>query len=200
MESCARLMGLFPEYAEGELSNQESGRVSAHIGECASCQLRVKRHREILTALDRLPQVVPPDDFRGSVMIRVAGDPLPGPAFRRSHLRLVKAVAWIALAGVAGAAGKMGEALIGRDFPGVTGPLLDPALFADQLQNMGRLAFSLLMEIATRAQVPGFFLAPHNPFAWGGLLSLLLLSGLAAAAVGVGVVATARVLLGHRGN
>jgi Putative zinc-finger len=200
MESCARLLELFPEYAEGELSPQESGRVSIHIGECASCQLRVRRHRDLLTALHSLPQVVPPDHFRQSTMSRVAEAPLPGRAFRRGHLRLVKAVIWFGLAGAAGGAGRLGAILFGRDFPGRAGLLPDPSFLADQLQNMGRLALSLLMEIATRTQVPGFFLAPHNLFTWGGLLSLLLLSGLAAAAVGVGVFATARVLLSRSGD
>jgi hypothetical protein len=199
MESCARVIDLFPDYAEGELPPLEAGRVANHLQECSPCCLRVERHREILSALDRLPQVIPPDHFRRALMALVAASPLPPPVARRSHLRLVKVVAWIGLAGAASAAGTTGAWLLGRSFAARPG-LLEPSFYLDQIQEVGKLAYSLLLAIATRAELPGLFLAPHNLFAWGGVLTTLLLSGLAAAAVGVGVLATARVLLGHRGR
>jgi anti-sigma factor RsiW len=197
MESCARVIGMFPEYAEGELSPPESGRVSSHLEKCGACALRVKRHKDIVEALDRLPQVVPPDCFRTSVMSRVIAAPLRRPARRPCHLRLVKALFWLTLAGAGGSAAGAGACLWGRDFAGRT-HLLDPSFYADWAGSLGRFAFSLLLDIATRAGAPGVFSAPHNPFAWGGLLSALLLSGLVAGAVGLGVLATARVLLGSR--
>lgn len=199
MESCARVIGMFPEYAEGELPPLDSGRVSSHLEKCGACALRVKRHREILAALDRLPQVIPPDCFRASVMSRVIAAPLPLPSRRPRHLHLVKALFWATLACAGGSAAGAGACLWGRDFVGGA-PLLDPSFYADWVGNLGRLAFSFLLDIATRAELPGVLSSPHNPFAWGGLLSVLLLSGLAAGAVGLGVLATARVLLGNRGR
>jgi len=199
MESCARVIAMFPEYAEGELPPHESGRVSSHLERCGACALRVERHRNVLAALDRLPQVVPPDCFRASVMNRVNAAPLRLSTSRPHHLRLVKAVFWTALACAGGGAGLARACFRGRDFMGKTA-LLDPSLFADRFENLGRTAFSFLLEIATRTAVPGVLPFPHNPFAWGGLLSALVLSGLVAGAVGLGVLATARVLLGHRGR
>jgi predicted anti-sigma-YlaC factor YlaD len=197
MESCAKVIEWFPEYAEGELPPLESGRVSSHLDECGSCAKRVERHREMLKALDRLPQIIPPALFLDSVMSRVTAAPLAGRASRRHHLRLVKAMLWLSMAGVGGALGAASAWLLGRDFAARTG-LLEPSVYVDRIESVGRLAFSFLLEIATRAEIPGLFLSPHNPFAWGGLLTTLLLSGLAAAAVGVGVLATARALLNHR--
>lgn len=190
---------MFPEYAEGELPPLDSGRVSSHLEKCGACALRVKRHREILAALDRLPQVIPPECFRASVMSRVIAAPLPLPSRRPRHLHLVKALFWATLACAGGSAAGAGACLWGRDFVGGA-PLLDPSFYADWVGNLGRLAFSFLLDIATRAELPGVLSSPHNPFAWGGLLSVLLLSGLAAGAVGLGVLATARVLLGNRGR
>jgi hypothetical protein len=199
MESCARVIGMFPEYAEGELPPLDSGRVSSHLEKCGACALRVKHHRNVLAALDRLPQVISPDSFRASVMSRVIAAPLRLPSRRPRHLHLVKALFWVTLACAGGAAAGAGACLWGRDFAGRTG-LLDPSFYADWVGSLGRLAFSLLLDIATRAEVPGVLSSPHSPFAWGGFLSALLLSGLAAGAVGLGVLATARVLLGNRGR
>jgi hypothetical protein len=199
MESCARVIDLFPEFAEGELPPLEAGRVSVHLTHCAPCSHRVERHREILSALEGLPQVIPPDLFLDSVMARVAAAPLPVPAARRSHLRLVRTVVWICMAAAAGASTAGGACLLGRDFAARTG-LLEPSFYLDQAQGVGKLAYSLLLAIATRAELPGLFFSPHSLFALGGILSTLLVSGLAAAALGVGVLATARALLTHRGR
>ena len=190
---------MFPEYAEGELPPLESGRVSSHLEKCGACALRVKRHRDILAALDRLPRVVPPGGFRASVMDRVNAAPLRPSSHRPRHLVLVKALFWATLASAGGSAAGAGACLWGRDFSRGT-RLLDPSFYADWVGNLGHLAFSLLLDIATRAEIPGVLSSPRNLFAWGGLLSALLLSGLAAGAVGLGVLATARVLLGNRGR
>jgi anti-sigma factor RsiW len=199
MESCARVVGMFPDYADGGLSSPESGRVASHLEVCAPCARRVARQREILTALDHLPQVMPPDRLREAIMSRVAAAPLRVPGIRRSHLRLVKVLFWMTLASAAGAAAAGGSFLLGRDFAGRTG-LLEPAVYADWIESFGRLAFSFLMDIATRAQIPNLFSSTHNPFAWGGVLTSLLATGFAIAAIGVGVLATARVLIGFRGR
>ena len=199
MESCARVISMFPEYAEGELPPVESGRVSSHLEKCGACTLRVERQRTLLAALETLPQVVPPGSLRDSVMARVMAAPLRVPSRRPRHLRLVRTVFYAALACAAGSAGLAGALLRGRDFAG-KGLLLDPSLYADWAESLGRIAFSFLMDIATRAALPGVLPAAHSPIAWGGLVSVLILTGLAAGAVGLGVLATARVLLGPRGR
>ena len=197
MESCARVISMFPEYADGELPPTESGRVSSHLERCGACARRVERQRNVIAALEALPQVVPPGTFRDSVMARVMAAPLRAPSPRPQHLRLVRTVLYAALAFAAGSAGIAGAFLRGRDLAG-TGRLLDPSLYAEWAESLGRVAFSFLLDIATRAALPGALPAPHSPVAWGGLVSVLIFTGLAAGAVGLGVLATARVLLGPR--
>ncbi len=199
MESCARVIRLFPEYAEGELAPLDRERVAVHIRHCGPCTLRVRRHREILSALEQLPQVVPPDHFRESIMAQVIADPLPRSHSRRSHLRLVRGIFWAAVAWTSGAAGLGLARLLGKGFAGRI-QLLDPSVYAEWIESLGRFVFSLLQEITTRSRVAGTLVAPHGLFAWGGLLPTLLATALAAGMVGLGLLATARVLLGNRGR
>ena len=199
MESCARVIAMFPGYAEGELPPRDSGRVSAHLEGCGACAARVRRHQDLLAALDGLPQVVPPDGFRASVMNRVMAAPLRASHPRPRHLRLVKAVFWAVLACAAGSAGLAGACLRCRGFMGKIA-FLDPSLCTERVEGAGRAAFSFLVGITTRAAVPGALPSPHSSFAWGGFLSALVLSALIAGALGLGVLATARVLLSDRGR
>ncbi len=199
MESCARVIRLFPEYAEGDLAPLDRDRVALHLRQCGPCTLRVKRHREFLSALEQLPQVVPPDHFHESIMAQVAADPLPRPHSRGSHLRLIKGAFWVSLAWTSGAAGVAGARLLRNGFAGRIQPL-DPSVYAEWIESLGRFVFSFLLEITTRARVAGVLSSPHGLFAWGGLLSTLLATVLAAGMVGLGLLATARVLLGNRGR
>jgi hypothetical protein len=150
----------------------------------------------IVAALDHLPQVATPDHLRESVMARIAADPLPSPAFRRSQLRLVRTLFWIILGGIGGATGFAGARLLGREFAQRT-VFLDPSFYGEWVENAGRVAFSFLVEIATRAQITGALSSPRGALAWGGAVSSLLFAGLVAGAVGVGLLATARLLLTH---
>ena len=195
MESCARVMPLVPQYAEGELSTPEASRVASHLECCGSCMVRVRRHRELLTALDRLPQVVPPSSFRSAVMSRVRAAAPPARANRPRHLRLVKALFWTSLAGAGGSASGTAVLLWGRDVAGRTA-LFDPNFFVEWIGSFGRFALSLLLEIATRSEVPGPLLTSHTALISGSFLTALFLAALAAGALGVGFLATVRALLG----
>jgi anti-sigma factor RsiW len=195
MESCARVMPLVPQYAEGELSTPEASRVASHLECCGPCMVRVRLHRELLSALDRLPQVIPPSSFRATVMSRVLAAAPPARAARPRHLRLVKALFWTSLAGAGGSATGTAVLFLGRDVAGRTA-LFDPNFFVEWLGSFSRFALSLLLEIATRSEIPGPWLPSHTALISGSFLTALSLAALAAGALGVGFFATLRALLG----
>jgi len=195
MESCARVIGMFQDYVEGELPPGDRGRVAGHLEGCEFCRKRVHADRCLFQVLDRLPQIVPPAHFRSSVMTRVLSSPLPVSSKRGRHLRLVRALFWVTLAAATGSAGGAGAFLLAQNAWTRTG-VLDPALFADWVGALGRVAFSFLLDMATRSQIPTFLPSPRTPLGWGGITATLLFLGCAAGVAGVGILATARALLG----
>jgi hypothetical protein len=128
-------------------------------------------------------------------MSRVLAASPPARADRPRHLRLVKALFWTALAGAGGSTAGTAVLLWGRDVAGRTA-LFDPNFFVEWIGSFSRFALSLLLEIATRSEVPGPLLPSHTALVSGGFLTALLLAALAAGALGVGFLATVRALLG----
>jgi hypothetical protein len=79
-------------------------------------------------------------------------------------------------------------------------PLTDLGSYWGWIAEVGRVVFSLLVQIRNVWELPGLVPTLHNPFGWGVMgPALLLLAGLAGA-FGVVVLATARVLLDQNGR
>lgn len=194
MESCARLVGMLQEFTEGVMASEGARRVSAHLEVCAACRKRARVCGEIVDALERLPQISPAPEFRSRVMARVMASPLPiASAGRRSRLRLVHRLVGAAVA-LASAAGATGSYLVSRSSWSGFGRL-EPGLYQEALESLGRVAFSFLLEIVTRAELPVLFTSHQSPSGWGLAAVLLLALGCAAAAIGLGIFATARSIL-----
>ena len=50
MESCARVVGILPEFLEGEVLASGSAVVGAHLRVCGACQRRAEGHLRTLEA------------------------------------------------------------------------------------------------------------------------------------------------------
>ena len=199
MESCARVVGLLPEFLEGDLPAGGPESVGAHLRACSACQKRAEGHLRTLEALDSLPQVVPPRELRLAVMREVRKHPLPLAAARdrRRHLRLVKSLFWAALvAGAALASGAtalaLGRASLGR------ASLADPSLLTEWMVALGQTAFAWALSIATRADFPSPFSLPRGFPLWTGAVSWFVLLVATFVATGFGIFATARAVFRPR--
>ncbi|HEU5181079.1 MAG TPA: zf-HC2 domain-containing protein [Candidatus Polarisedimenticolia bacterium] len=190
MESCARLVTLLPEFAEESLPHHETSRVRLHLDACEACRRRVVGHHRTLAALESLPQVVPPETLRHSVMERVRRDPLRKMG-SRDHLRLVKVLFGIGIGLFAASVG-FGAALISRT-SWISGSFAEPSLLTDWMITLGQAAFSLLAGIATGSEIPPLA-TPRGLLAWHGLWTVLLTVMLTAMAAGFGALATVRLL------
>ncbi len=197
MESCARVTGLLPEFVEGEMTLSDSGRVGNHLHACGACRRRAEGHRRTLEALDSLPQVVPPSELRLQVMRQVRRSPLAVGRKRVPHLRLVKAfflAAFVAMASLTSGAGALflARASLGRT------SLADPTLLTEWLIALGQLAFSLVLNVATRAEIPSLFSTPRGLTSWGGSSGWIIVLGATCVAMACGILATARVVFRQR--
>ena len=191
MESCARLVTLLPEFAEESLPYEETSRVRLHLDACEACRRRVVGHHRTLYALESLPQVVPPEGLRHSVMERVRREPLRPMGRSRDHLRLVKVLFGVGIGLFAASVG-FGAALISRA-SWVSGSFTEPALLTDWMITLGQAAFSFLAGIATGAEIPALA-TPRGLLAWHGTWTGVLAVLLTAMAAGFGALATVRLL------
>jgi putative zinc finger protein len=196
MESCARVAARLPEYVADELTRATEGRLAEHLTDCADCRKRAAGHLFVLDALRTLPQVAPPVDLRGAVMQRILSNPLPSPGrASRGRLRIVRTLLWTTPLMLLGAVGGAGAALVfgrGWDRPGV----LDPTILPDWVENLGRLAFSFLLDVATRTELPFLPSSPSTSIPWQGLALLVALALAVLGLAGLGLLMTARVLAG----
>jgi anti-sigma factor RsiW len=197
MESCARVTGLLPEFVEGDILPDDSGRVGDHLRLCGACRRRAEGHRRTLEALESLPQVVPPSDLRLHVMRQVLSNPLPLERSRSRHLRLVKAFIWAAFLGFASLTSGAGALLLARASLGKTS-LADPTLLTEWLIALGQLAFSLVLSVATRAETPSFFATPRSFTSWGSASGWFLVLGATCIAMAFVIFATARAVFRPR--
>lgn len=196
-DSCTLVMARLPDYVEGLMSADREWRISRHLAACTSCRRRVKTQRRLMKALGEMPRVRVPVDFRSSVMRRVVEAPLPVlvPP-HRSHLKLVHLLIWTLAAVASGALGA-GVRILARGHWNLPS-LLDPVLLIERIGGLGRLALTLMLEVFSRSQLPSLMPSLHIPFASAGLAALitaLIAVGLAAGALGLGVLATARSFL-----
>ena len=196
MESCARVHDLLADFADQELSAATSDRVAGHLVSCAPCRRRVDGHRRVLHALEALPQVVPSPELRTAVLRRILADPLPA-AGRRGDLRLVKAVLWAAPVGAAATGAGAGALLLARATLGRSS-LADPTLMTEWLIAAGQMAFSFLLGVATRAEIPALFSAPRGLAIGQETSGWLFATGATLLLTAFGVVATARAFLRSR--
>jgi len=197
MESCARVTGLLPEFVEGEIPLDDSCRVGDHLRVCGSCRRRAEGHRRTLEALDSLPQVVPPSDLRMLVMRQVRKNPLAVGRKPVRHLRLVKAFFWAVFVSMASLTSGAGALLLARASLG-RASLTEPTLLTDWLITLGQLAFSLVMSVATHAEIPTFFSAPKSLASWGAVSGWIIVLGASCVAMALGLIATARVVFRPR--
>jgi len=197
MESCARVTVLLPEFIEGETPLDDSSRVGDHLRVCGACRRRAEGHRKTLEALDSLPQVVPPSDLRLLVMRQVRKNPLPVGHKPVRHLRLVKAVFWAAFVGMASLTSGAGALLVARASLGKTS-LADPSLLPEWLIALGQFAFSLVLSVATRAELPSLFSTPRGLASWGSISAWVVFLGISGVAMALGILATARVVFRPR--
>ena len=197
MESCARVIEMLPEYVEEELPRETSARIGVHLLSCGACRRRVEGHRRTLEALESLPQVIPPPDLRLAVMQQVRDHPLPAARGTRGHLRLVRAFCWTALLVLAGTASSAGALLLAGASWGRTS-LTDPILLTEWLVALGQMAFSFLLNMATRTGAP--LLLPSYPsfLAWQGGLGWMLATVAMCLVMGFGILATARAVFRPR--
>lgn len=191
MESCARLVALLPEFAEESLPYEATSRVRLHLDACEACRRRVVGHHRTLHALESLPQVVPPEGLRLSVMERVRREPLRPMGRSRDHLRLVKVLFGLGVGLFAASVG-FGAALISRA-SWVSGSFAEPSLLTDWMITLGQAAFSLLAGIATGSEIPALA-TPRGLLAWHGIWTGVLAVILTAMAAGFGALATVRLL------
>ena len=199
MVSCASVVAALPEFSEGEASREVAGRVDDHLRACDACRRRVLRHRATLVALQSLPQVVPPPDLRQAVMQRVRSHPLPVYHRRERHLYLVKTVSWMAVTGIVGLASGSGAIILAKASIART-PFTDPTLLTDWLISLGQMAFSLVLSIATRAELPMLFSTPRGLTLWGGTLGAAFLLAFTGLLTGFGILVTARAVFRPRGR
>ena len=197
MESCARVTSLLPEFVEGEMPPSDSGRVGDHLRFCGACRRRAEGHRRTLVALDSLPQVVPPSELRLLVMRQVRKNPLTAGRKRVPHLRLVKAFFWAAFVGVASLTAGAGAVFVARASLG-RASLADPTLLTEWLITLGQLAFSWVLNVATRAEIPSLFSTPRGLASWGGASGWIVVLGVTCVAMAFGILATARVVFRQR--
>jgi len=192
MESCARVATLLPEYVAEELSRATEGRLAGHLTDCGDCRRKAAGHLHVLDALRSLPQVAPPPDLRAAVMERILAHPLPRPG-RAPRGRVIRTFLWTAPLMLLGAVAGTGAALIigrGWDRPGI----LDPTLLPDWIENLGKLAFSFLLDMATRTDLPLLPSSPLTTLPWEGLAMLVAIAVALIGAAGLGLLMTARVL------
>ena len=197
MESCARVTGLLPEFVEGETTHSDSGRVGDHLRVCGACRRRAEGHRRTLEALESLPQVVPPSELRLQVMRQVRRSPLAVGRKTVPHLRLVKAFFWAAFVAMASLTSGAGALFVARASLGRTS-LADPTLLPEWLIALGQLAFSLVLNVATRAEIPSLFSTPRGLASWGGSSGWIIVLGATCVAMAFGILATARVVFRQR--
>ena len=197
MESCARVIGLLPQFIEGDGPDESAGRVSSHLLVCEACRRRAERQRKTLAALNALPLIIPPDDFRIGLMQRVRSHPIAIPRKAVRHLRLVRVFFWAAVLGVAALTLGAGAALLAKaSF--VKTSITDPTLLTEWLVAMGQFAFSLVLSVATRSDLPALFPAPRAFALWGGLLGSMVTLGATCLVAGLGILATARAVFRPR--
>ena len=60
--------GHIQDFLDGRMSTRQAARVEAHFSGCEMCAAEVERCREVLTALEGLPQLAPSDGFSERVM------------------------------------------------------------------------------------------------------------------------------------
>jgi len=197
MESCARVVGLLPEFLEGDAPASATGQVGAHLRVCSACQRRAEGHLRTLDALDSLPQVVPPPELRLAVMREIRKHPLPLPSADRRHLRLVRSLVWAAVLSTASLTSGAVALLLGRASLG-RASLADPSLVTDWIVALGQTAFAWALSIATRADIPSPFSLPRGFPLWGSMASWILLLGAMLVATGFGIFATARAVFRPR--
>ncbi|MCI0568530.1 MAG: hypothetical protein L0Z52_10145 [Acidobacteria bacterium] len=113
------------------------------------------------------------------------------------HLRLVKAIFWAAFVGMASLTSGAGALFVARASLGRTS-LADPTLLTDWLIALGQLAFSLVVNVATRAEIPSLFSTPRSLTFWGGASGWMIVLGATCVAMAFGILATARVVFRPR--
>ena len=194
MESCAKLVGMLQGYAEGETPPDDFQRVSIHLDSCAACRRRVASYRILFRALNRMPRVLPPAGWLSSLMTRImAAQPPAAHSRSRGQLRLIRSLIWVvAAAGLL--SGGAGAYTIHRTCSSPW-PLTNLGSYLGWIAELGRVAFSFLVQIRNVLELPGLAITLHNPFGWGVLGPALLILAALAGAFGVVVLATARVLL-----
>jgi len=199
MDSCARVVGMLQGYAEGETPPVDSQRVSIHLDSCAACRRRVASYRILFRSLDRMPRVLPPAAWLSSLMTRILAAPPPAaPSRSRGQLRLIRSLIWaVAAAGLL--YGGAGAYTIRRTYSSPW-PLTDLGSYLGWIADLGRVVFSLLVQIRNVLELPCLVPTLHNPFGWGVMGPALLLLAALAGAFGVVVLATARVLLDQNGR
>jgi len=199
MESCATLIGVLQEYAEGETSPEASLHVLGHLHACAACRRRVAAHKDLFRMLDDLPRVALPPDFRFSVMTRVLEAPLPSEGLGRRHLRRIPAFIGFAAAAASVGAGTAGAYFVSRYRWGGWS-IMDPETSARWITGLGRIAYSFLLDVVTRTTVPALLPSTHGPSGWGLGVVAFVLAACAVGALGLGILATARALSSHPGR
>ena len=197
MESCARVIEMLPEYVEEELGLEAFRRVGSHLEVCHPCCRRVESHRRALEALEALPHVMPPAELRLAVMRRVRRHPLPSSRSTRSHLRLLTPFFWAAFVGMAALTSGAGALLLARASWGRSS-LTDPTFLTEWLIALGQTAFSFLLSVATRSELPSLFSSSRSLFVWQGVAGWLLVIGASCLVMGFGLFATARVVFRTR--
>jgi len=116
----------------------------------------------------------------------------------RGQLRLIRSMIWVvAAAGLL--SGGAGAYTMHRTYSSPW-PLTDLGSYWGWIAEVGRVVFSLLVQIRSVLELPGFALTLHNPFTWGFMVPALLLLAALGGAFGVVVLATARVLLDQNGR
>jgi hypothetical protein len=78
--------------------------------------------------------------------------------------------------------------------------LTDPSLLTEWLISLGQIAFSLVVSIATRAELPALLTSPKGLPLWGGALGLIFLLGATCLLTGFGILATARAVFRPKGR
>ncbi|MHB1000377.1 MAG: zf-HC2 domain-containing protein [Armatimonadota bacterium] len=69
---CERAKELFSDYTEGNIDYALTDTVRCHIDKCPSCKYEYSRFRSAYTALNMLPDIEPPIDFRHDVILKLA--------------------------------------------------------------------------------------------------------------------------------
>lgn len=105
MKYCEEYAALLDAFADGELSEQETARVQAHLESCAGCRAYLNDIRAIRAAFPRAEEISVPDGFADGVMAAIREKAAPrrkGPSQWRKFLVPLAAclVVFVAVAGL----------------------------------------------------------------------------------------------------